>query len=155
MQQIPTPLAMEITGVDSVKFREAVSRGHYVARGEAVSGKARLFDEPELEGLFFFGELLRLGFPLPLAASRASAARDVMDGHPNAKQIWISFGPKADSVWVDRPPPGDRPLTSVVFHVSEIRTTIDRRIREHVRQTRAKIADAIERADRLIARQKG
>ncbi len=126
--QISTSLAMKIAEVSNIKFNEAVSRNYYVPRSSVEIGKPRIFDLVELFGLTVMGSLLKFGLNLPLAASRACSAREVLEGNPLAKEIWINIGKNADSVWVNGAPVSDKPLMSIVFHVEDFRSQIEQEV---------------------------
>ncbi len=146
---IPTSIAMEIADLSNLKFNEAVAKGYYAPRVSGEAGKSRAFDDLEMFGLYVMGELLRLGFRLPVAASRAASARDVLERHPSAASIWISYGPDGDSVWNDGIPKTAQPQASIVFHIDAVRATIDKRLRDHARQLKKRVEGLIERVDTL------
>ena len=77
---ILTARAMQLTGVDRVKFNDAIADGHYTTPPE-VDGKSRRFGDDDMAGLAAFGRLLELGIKVPLAASWACAVVESFREH--------------------------------------------------------------------------
>lgn len=56
-----TRLAMQIAGLDPLRFNEAVAAGTYQCAPRTVPGKARSFTEVDLIGLYYFARLMEGG----------------------------------------------------------------------------------------------
>lgn len=69
--RVTTAWAMSITGVNRLKFNEAVAAGHYQCAPETTERTTRDFDFPDLIGLAVFGRLLNLGLSKRLAGQFA------------------------------------------------------------------------------------
>lgn len=56
-RKIPVDVALEIAGLDSQRFRDAVAKGFYPCAPETVRGARRMFGEPDLVALAAFATL--------------------------------------------------------------------------------------------------
>lgn len=77
--KVRSAMAMDVVGLDRLRFNEAVTDGFYSCAPETQRGKVRLFGEADLVNLFIFARLLKVGLTSRRAGEIACLVKAKMD----------------------------------------------------------------------------
>ncbi len=78
---VRTKLAMEIAGMNPLRFNDIVAAGHYRCAPPASPGKARRFREADLIGLYWFQRMVDQGMTVKVAGDIACRLVDYLQEH--------------------------------------------------------------------------
>jgi len=131
--EIGTRAALELVGLDPVRFSNSQKRHEFTAAPPAVTRNRRSWSLDDIVALKFYAALIESGAPSPYSGSMADQLRDAMRAHPDADVlgVYAISRPGGMAEIVIRPAASDIGRPIFELPVNEYRAAVREALQEH------------------------